>query len=719
MQHAPNQASEIGQGGDIIQTTVLPRTLRPIIAALFLAFPCASLCAPAPATPGPDTLVIGGLGKGTVPLGGLWEFKTGDDPAWASPGFDDSRWERLRVDRTYGRQGHFAYHGYAWYRRHIDFAGAGAGQNVALIVPPIGSYDAWGAPYEVYWNGVLVGREGKMPPGAEWRFRPPPDSFGLGEAQSGVLAIRTWIPPLKFIDSGAGGGIYIPPLAGSPQAVTADLGALDHEWLAGRQFYFDENLLYGILGILGLLAWLRDRSLKALFWMAIYALLQPVHVVLYNAHLGFPYHFVYGFDTVTSTAANIALWYLLLYLLGLDGRFKLMRWTFRLAVFDFSGALLEWFVTSRDWDTSLVLTGQIADAVLFFLITLASLFPLVLIAYGVGKRVSVANWLVAASASLVSLIGVVRIASLEGSRFTHAYIVYTMVQHEFFTIHGNYFDAQNIAVTLLLFAIIYAVFRYSAEQTRRKGALEQEFKSAQELQRILIPESLPSLQGYAVTSAYRPAHEVGGDFFQVIAQPDASALFVIGDVSGKGLKAAMTVSLLVGTARTLAEQSSDPAWILTGLNRRLEGRMQNGFATCLVLRLEPSGKCEAANAGHLPPFLNHRGVELEEMKLPAALPLGVVSDGSYENVAFAMTVGDRLTLYTDGLLEARNAARELFGFGRVRNLFATNPDAYAASEAAVAFGQDDDITVLTVTREAAGSESATLTAANEIAPTPA
>jgi serine phosphatase RsbU (regulator of sigma subunit) len=176
----------------------------------------------------------------------------------------------------------------------------------------------------------------------------------------------------------------------------------------------------------------------------------------------------------------------------------------------------------------------------------------------------------------------------------------------------------------------------------------------------------------------------------------------------------MTVSLLVGTARTLAEQSSDPAKILTGLNRRLEGRMQNGFVTCLVLRLEPSGKCVAANAGHLPPFLNY-----DEMKLPAALPLGVVSDGGYENMAFTMAPGDRLTLYTDGLVEARNAARELFGFDRVRNLIATNPDAQAASEAAVAFGQDDDITVLTVTRVATGTESAPLTLASEIVSTPA
>jgi serine phosphatase RsbU (regulator of sigma subunit) len=142
--------------------------------------------------------------------------------------------------------------------------------------------------------------------------------------------------------------------------------------------------------------------------------------------------------------------------------------------------------------------------------------------------------------------------------------------------------------------------------------------------------------------------------------------------------------------------------------------MQNGFVTCLVLRLEPSGKCCAANAGHLSPFLNH-----EEMELPPALPLGLISDGSYENVAFAMAIGDRLTLYTDGLLEARNAARELFGFGRVRSLIATNPDAHAASQAAVAFGQNDDITVLTVTRESAVAEPVTLAVATEAVPSPA
>ena len=114
-------------------------------------------------------------------------------------------------------------------------------------------------------------------------------------------------------------------------------------------------------------------------------------------------------------------------------------------------------------------------------------------------------------------------------------------------------------------------------QSERQAAFEQEFKSAQELQQVLIPESLPSLEGYAVTSAYRPAQQVGGDFFQLIAEPDGSALLIMGDVSGKGLKAAMTVSLIVGAIRTAADTLDDPAEILAILNRRLYGRLQNGL----------------------------------------------------------------------------------------------------------------------------------------------
>jgi serine phosphatase RsbU (regulator of sigma subunit) len=189
---------------------------------------------------------------------------------------------------------------------------------------------------------------------------------------------------------------------------------------------------------------------------------------------------------------------------------------------------------------------------------------------------------------------------------------------------------------------------------------------------------------------------VGGDFFQLIpgeGEAAGSSIVIVGDVSGKGLKAAMSVSLIVGAARTLAETTSSPGEILAGINRRLIGRMQGGFVTCIILRLDPDGDCVVANAGHLPPFLN-----LEEMDLPGALPLGLIPGLIYDELQFHLAAQDRLALYTDGLLEARSESGEIFGFERLRRLMGMRPSAAQAAHAAVSFGQDDDITVLTLTR---------------------
>jgi serine phosphatase RsbU (regulator of sigma subunit) len=130
--------------------------------------------------------------------------------------------------------------------------------------------------------------------------------------------------------------------------------------------------------------------------------------------------------------------------------------------------------------------------------------------------------------------------------------------------------------------------------------------------------------------------------------------------------------------------------------------MHGGFATGVVFRLDPDGTITFANAGHLPPYLNG-----QEISLAPSLPLGLVGDTSYSEVAFKLQPGDQLSLYTDGLLEARNVDGELYGFNRLNTLFASRPTAQQATEAAIQFGQDDDITVLTLTRLEAGEESTT------------
>jgi serine phosphatase RsbU (regulator of sigma subunit) len=255
---------------------------------------------------------------------------------------------------------------------------------------------------------------------------------------------------------------------------------------------------------------------------------------------------------------------------------------------------------------------------------------------------------------------------------------------------------------VLFISILYAVYRFDTERQARQNLLEREMQSAREIQELLIPEAMSSLEGYAVTSAYRPALEVGGDFFQIMRRKNSSAIVALGDVSGKGLRAAMSVSLIVGILRSLSEASYGPAQVLQILNRCLYGRLQNGFVTAVILQLQTNGMVTIANAGHLPPFLNDK-----ELAVEGSLPLGLSPALAYEESSLHLQEGDQLSIYTDGLLEARNSTGELYGFERLHTLFAMQPTAQQVTEAAIAFGQNDDITVLTITRLAEGEEATT------------
>jgi serine phosphatase RsbU (regulator of sigma subunit) len=223
-----------------------------------------------------------------------------------------------------------------------------------------------------------------------------------------------------------------------------------------------------------------------------------------------------------------------------------------------------------------------------------------------------------------------------------------------------------------------------------------EIKSAQEVQQVLVPEDVPAIAGFSIASIYKPATELGGDFYQVIPLDRGGALVVVGDVSGKGLKAAMVVALIVGTLRTLADFTQEPGEILQGLNRRLIGRTQGGFATCIVMRIEPDGSATIATAGHFSPLRDGK-----ELPLEGALPLGIVPDVKYDQIVFRIQENETLTFYTDGIVEARNGQGELFGFDRVQEMSRAGSSAVQVAERAGAFGQDDDITVLTLTRLAA------------------
>jgi len=234
--------------------------------------------------------------------------------------------------------------------------------------------------------------------------------------------------------------------------------------------------------------------------------------------------------------------------------------------------------------------------------------------------------------------------------------------------------------------------RYVRAQAE-KATLEAEMAAAREVQRMMVPENLPLIAGYEIETVYRPAAEVGGDFFQVIPLKSGRTLIVIGDVSGKGLRAAMIVSMLVGMLCVVTSSTDEPAEILAELNRRLCGRAHGGFATCLVIRLDDDGQLALANAGHPSPYLNGK-----EIPFTGSTPLGLTESAAYMQTTLEMSAGDRALLQTDGIAEARSEQGVLFGFARVESLLRDGASARTIAEAAQHHGQNDDLTAISIVR---------------------
>ncbi len=639
-------------------------------------------------------VTIDGLGKGTVELSEPWRFHLGDDQQWADPLIDDTPgkggWETILPDRPWGAQSHYAYTGFAWYRLSLHITpAAGVKGDFQLLLPRLQDV------CEVYWNGKLVGRYGKLPPHPSTPALNAPVAFTLTGSPAGVLAIRVWMERLGSSSAGDGGGLTATPVVGDSQSIAAYIGTWNYNFLRSRLYDNALNILYLLVGLASFVLWLGRRKETLLLWFSIFAMCPAVWTLAFTMRLPVSTQLLQFLIQPLWVLRNVALWFLLIELLRLGDRRGLVRWAKILAAVSLTGSFLDGCLTYTP--TSLISspTSALIDGILTVIMEPCQLYLLVIVANGFRQKLDSARWVLAVSASLSELLAVVIATAQQGQRFTH----WTFAQHLYsplFHIGPTYFTAQALLDLLVFFSIIYVVYRYIRDQQDRKAILEQELHSARELQQVLIPEKPPSLPGYSVSSTYLPAMDVGGDFFQIIPLNDLDAgatLIVLGDVSGKGLRAAMAVSLIVGAVRTLAETTSSPAEILAGLSRRLQGRLQGGFSTCVVLRLDPDGSCTLASAGHPAPYFNDK-----EIPLPGALPLGIDPTTAYEETVVHFQAGDRCALYTDGLLEARAPNGEIFSFERLQTLFASAADSAQATEAAVAFGQDDDITVVTLTR---------------------
>ena len=243
--------------------------------------------------------------------------------------------------------------------------------------------------------------------------------------------------------------------------------------------------------------------------------------------------------------------------------------------------------------------------------------------------------------------------------------------------------SDNLLTTSVLVAMCYLLLSRLLQDWRKKEELDAEFEAAREMQESLV-QRLPETLFFSIDTAYRPASQVGGDFYRIFTTETGAILVVAGDVSGKGLKAAMTVSVLVGAMESI--ETREPGLFLAKLNRAAAAHLESGFVTCCAALIRPDGEAVIANAGHLAPCLDGREVEVE-----AGLPLGIVPDVEYPETTAR---GDRFVFVSDGVVEAENSRRELFGFDRTREV-STKP-AKEIAEAARAWGQNDDITVVTV-----------------------
>jgi serine phosphatase RsbU (regulator of sigma subunit) len=249
--------------------------------------------------------------------------------------------------------------------------------------------------------------------------------------------------------------------------------------------------------------------------------------------------------------------------------------------------------------------------------------------------------------------------------------------------------------------------RQQQAEARDRERIEQELKVAQLIQQQFLPKSLPDLPSWHVAAFYRPARTVGGDFYDFIPLPDGRHMVVIGDVTDKGVPAALVMASTHALLRGAAPRLISPGAVLAHVNDLLCVDIPaHMFVTCLALILDPaSGLLEFANAGHDVPYVRTGG-GVAELRA-RGMPLGLMPGMAYEEKTFQMRPGDSVLLHSDGLAEAHNPDREMFGFPRVAALVGGSAAGEALIDAALAeleaftgrdHEQEDDITLVMIER---------------------
>jgi len=634
----------------------------------------------APAANAPAT----GLATGVRPvlqLDGQWRFHTGDDPAWADPAFDDSNWPAISLSQTLAEQGFDTYSGYAWYRLKLQpqqfaqLASTGEEQQFAILVTSnsVGQI-------ATYVNGYLFGQTRGMTDSPS-EYQSPPFVVQVSPAKSGptVIAIRTWAAPSTTISAGL---LRSVELGTASDIAEQHAMAIGHQWNESVISDAAVAFLFFCVAVLGAFLYLAQRHHPEYLWLALLCV---------SVAAGGAADAAFGMAAIPLSVYRIFTIFMGRIFMAVTLEFVLY-FTESKSRRLIRGVQIGVIVVPLVYFTHLLLIYQIlsvAAEVLFCGLVCVLLYK----AWRQGRSeagVMLLPFFLAATADSADT--VLQFAA------SHHWLPERFGLHRFYlgpVEFGTSTVAYLVFLGSLIAVILYRFVRISQEEQRSAA----EISAARSVQALLIPTQLPSNRNFMLESAYLPVNGVGGDFFQVLPLKDDSLLIVVGDVSGKGLQAAMNSSTLVGALRN--ELSHDPATVLTHLNRVLIGAVSSPgtamkeldcapcFATCLCARIYPDGTVAIANAGHLSPYRDGR-----EIALAPSLPLGVIADAEYEQTKFQLNRGDRLVFLSDGVVEATNAEGELFGFERTQQV--SNESARYIAQTAKHFGQTDDITVLSI-----------------------
>jgi heme exporter protein D len=654
------------------------------------------------------------LGSSTADLTGPWKFHKGDDIEWAKPDYNDAGWSAMDLTPPAGSYDPFlgssgfmpgwtalgdpGYAGYAWYRLKINVEyDPGLSEGGLEIKMPDDVDDA----YQVYVNGQMIGELGKFSPGKVQTNLTLPRTFALPRGiKSGMvtIAIRVWMDPSTPLTNPDAGGLHAPPILGQAGPIERML-RLDWDAVNRSQLSRFLELAVLLLAItVAIILFLLDRKEKAYLWLAVACggvALQNVVTLTGNYTALVPASIFFVLSDAVLAPGVIALWIIFWaywFHMGRMPRMHKMVWGFALA---------------------LTITMAMMRA------------PL----YGHFVPVHAVAFLSPLSVLLKLMLGGLLLwVAWEGMRKDHTgawlampavgLIIVSLYQQNLLVLHlplsffpfGMAVGISQIAVVVSLVIITILLMRRFLQSLKLRQQWEAEIDQARQIQQLLIPEAIPTIPGYVLETEYKPAQQVGGDFFQILPDGHGGVLILLGDVTGKGLQAGMQVALIVGAIRTIVETSYEPHVVLEALNRRLCGRGQS-YATCVAMQIAADGKTIISNAGHLAPYLNGK-----EITMTGNLPLGLNPSVTFDQVIIHLKQKDRLLVITDGVIEAKNAKNELFGFNRARSI-SHLPAAFIVKAAEI-FGQEDDITVVSISRvsqEKEGEVSATPPMKSEVA----